>query len=155
MSTASDLLRLAITGARIPGDPFLASAEFLVQVYSMWAEASKRRSSPVQARPTQSVPRLLRAIAEDSPAATPSWSRPPGASGPVRPVASETQAHAEIERRAAEIARSPNTGSDFDNWLRAVIELRIAQRAREIARSPNAGGDLENWLRAEREFSGL
>jgi hypothetical protein len=55
-------------------------------------------------------------------------------------------------KRAAEIAQSPSRGTDFDNWIRAVIELKIAQRAAEIARSPNAGSNLQNWLRAEREL---
>ena len=57
-----------------------------------------------------------------------------------------------VRRRAAEIARSPNAGKEFDNWIRAVIELKITQRAVQIARSPNAGSDLQNWLRAEREL---
>lgn len=55
-------------------------------------------------------------------------------------------------RRAAEIARSDRAGTDFDNWIRAVIQLKIEQRAAEIARSPSAGTDFENWLRAEREL---
>ena len=57
-----------------------------------------------------------------------------------------------VRRRAAEIARSPNAGKEFDNWIRAVIELKITQRAVQIARSPNAGSDLQNWLQAEREL---
>lgn len=57
-----------------------------------------------------------------------------------------------VRRRAEEIARSNRAGTNFDNWIRAVIELKIEQRAAEIARSPNAGSDLENWLRAEREL---
>jgi hypothetical protein len=57
-----------------------------------------------------------------------------------------------IQGRAAEIARSPEAGSDFDNSLRAIVDVAIAQRAAEIARSPEAGGDFDNWLRAEREL---
>ena len=56
-----------------------------------------------------------------------------------------------IARRAAEIARSPQAGSDQENRRQAERELLIAQRAREIARSPAAAGELDNWLRAERE----
>jgi hypothetical protein len=56
-----------------------------------------------------------------------------------------------IARRAADIARSPQAGSDKENWLQAERELLIAQRAREIASSPAAAGELDNWLRAERE----
>jgi hypothetical protein len=57
-----------------------------------------------------------------------------------------------VRKRTAEIARSANAGTDFDNWIRAVIELKITQRAAQIGRSPNGGSDFDNWIRAEREL---
>ena len=60
-------------------------------------------------------------------------------------------AEAAVAQRAEEISRSPEAGSDFDNWIRAERELGIRSRAEEISRSPQAGSDLDNWIRAERE----
>ena len=57
-----------------------------------------------------------------------------------------------VRKRTAEIARSANAGTDFDNWIRAVIDLKITQRAAQIGRSPSAGSDFDNWIRAEREL---
>jgi hypothetical protein len=114
-------------------------------LFEQWQEAS-REPSPAE-RPSVTVPELINSV-----------SRSDRQSGWFQEYAATEQAPTResdekmVRKRAGEIARSGRAGTNFDNRLRAVIELKIAQRAAEIARSPNAGSDLENWLRAEREL---
>lgn len=144
-------------------------------LYDTWRSANANPSPSM--RPTQPLSELLDAAIDRPGSATatmrqpdlrPAWSppaassgigSPAGASHPTRQEppqggqpASDAATREGIERRAAEIARSPDGGSDFDNWVRAVVEVAVAQRAAEIARSPDAGSDFDNWLRAEREL---
>jgi hypothetical protein len=57
-----------------------------------------------------------------------------------------------VAREAQAIAESDRDGTNFDNRVRALIEVAIARRAEEISRSAEAGGELDNWLRAEQEL---
>jgi hypothetical protein len=109
-----------------------------------WQEG-KRNPSPAN-RPSATVREQINSVSRFEP--SPEWFQEEASQrAPTR-----QSDEAIVRRRAAEIARSPNKGTDFDNWIRAVIELKITQRAAQIARSPNAGSDFQNWLRAEHEL---
>jgi hypothetical protein len=130
--------------AVVGGNPLPAvtgAVSFVGWLYDIRQRAD-RGDSPSE-RPTRSVSEQLDAIAERQDLRE-SWS----SSVPTDDPATRTA----IEDRAREIAMSPEAGSDFDNWLRAVTEAGIAERAREIAASPEGGSDFDNWLRAEREL---
>jgi hypothetical protein len=148
--------------------------------YHAWKDAHKEPS--VAARPSIAVPAILESIVADpvppriavapprpaprsatapkeaapAPKKAPKEPprRPPTRTVPTRTrgfipaLADETQ----IAQRAAEIAQSLHAGTDFDNWLRAVLELQIAKRAEELARSGEGSSDMDNWLRAEAEL---
>jgi hypothetical protein len=116
--------------------------EFTTWLAEQWQHAS-REPSPAK-RPSITVSQLINSASRSE--QRPGWFQEAAQAPSPEPD------NAIVQRRAAEIARSPNAGTDFDNWLLAVIELKIQQRATEIARSPDAGTDHDNWLRAEREL---
>jgi hypothetical protein len=109
-----------------------------------WPDAS---AQPLrEGRPTKTLTEAINTIAQ--PELSPEWLRDIAATRSPNRASDE----AAIARRASEIAHSPEAGTDFDNWARAVIELKVAQRAAEIARSSQAGSDYDHWVRAEREL---
>jgi len=141
------------TGNPVPA--VVAAVDFVGWVYDVWHEANRKKTGAE--KPTQSVAAIFDTVIERSDAA-PAWSPP------ARSVAQASNRQigwtatgtardeAAVRARAATLARSPDSGNDFDNWLRARIELQIAKRAEELARTSKGGGDLDNWLQAEREL---
>ena len=133
---SSGLTSAATTGLGIAtGNPIAAvtgAISFATWLVERWQKAS-REPSPGK-RPSITVPELINSV-----------SRSERRSGWFQEAATEQAPTREsdeaiVRRRAAEITRSDRSGTDFDDWIRAVIELKIEQRAAEIARSPNACG---------------
>lgn len=145
--TSAGKLGLGIATGVATGNPIPAlygAIDFSKWLFDRWQEAS-REPSPAR-RPSASVPELINSASSSAPRS--GWFQ----EAATEQVPTRRSDEAIAGRRAAEIARSDRAGTDFDNWIRAVIQLKIEQRAAEIARSPSAGTDFENWLRAEREL---
>ena len=145
--TSAGKLGLGIATGVATGNPIPAlygAVDFSKWLFDRWQEAS-REPSPAR-RPSASVPELINSASSSAPRS--GWFQ----EAATEQVPTRRSDEAIAGRRAAEIARSDRAGTDFDNWIRAVIQLKIEQRAAEIARSPSAGTDFENWLRAEREL---
>lgn len=145
--TSAGKLGLGIATGVATGNPIPAlygAVDFSKWLFDRWQEAS-RELSPAR-RPSASVPELINSASSSAPRS--GWFQ----EAATEQVPTRRSDEAIAGRRAAEIARSDRAGTDFDNWIRAVIQLKIEQRAAEIARSPSAGTDFENWLRAEREL---
>lgn len=145
--TSAGKLGLGIATGVATGNPIPAlygAIDFSKWLFDRWQEASSE-PSPAR-RPSASVPELINSASSSAPRS--GWFQ----EAATEQVPTRRSDEAIAGRRAAEIARSDRAGTDFDNWIRAVIQLKIEQRAAEIARSPSAGTDFENWLRAEREL---
>jgi hypothetical protein len=162
LRSGSYVARLAITSTWSSGLTFAATAAigiftlnpvpavtgaigFTGWLFERWQEAN-REPSPAK-RPSATVPELVNSVSRSE--RRPGWFQE--AATEQAPTRSSDEKI--VGKRAAEIARSGRAGTDFDNWIRAVIEPKIEQRAAEIARSPNAGSDFDNWIRAERELA--
>jgi hypothetical protein len=148
---------------------YVGAAQFGAQLVDWAGQVWRRASSAPTAagRPTRSIEAAIEMAAVSSPSAR-------GA------VPADADPQDMVRQRARSIAASPLAGSDFDNWLlaelqlkiaeraaeiagrknppadsaawqQAELEVRISQRASEIAHSRDAGPELDNWLRAERE----
>jgi hypothetical protein len=141
------------TGNPVPA--VVAAVDFVGWVYDVWHKANRQKTG--LEKPTRSVATIFDTVIERSDV-VPAWSPP------ARSVAQASNRQigwaatgtvgdeAAVQARAATLALSSESGSDFDNWLRAKIELQIAKRAEELARTSRASGDLDNWLQAEREL---
>ena len=144
--TSAGKLGLGIATGVATGNPIPAlygAIGFSKWLFERWQEAT-REPSPAM-RPSITVPELINSASRSAPRS--GWFQEAATDQPPTRKSDEAIAG----RRAAEIARSDRAGTDFDNWLRAERELKIAQRAEEIARSSEAGSDYDNWLRARAE----
>lgn len=111
-----------------PTEALLGAQSFLSWVYEVWQEAANNRSEAQ--RPTRTVSMVFDSITEEpapqasslslnsTPSVEVGWSTP-----------STREDEPAVTQRQAEIAALPQSGTDFDNWLRAVIERQIAKRA--------------------------